>query len=45
MNIGEVLTGCDLENKYLFYEKRSDKNKAYSIPIFKGKEKSNFCVR
>lgn len=45
-NYAETISGCDLENKYYFYEKRIDKNKtATNIPIFKAKEKSNFCSR
>ena len=45
-NYAEAFVGCDFENKYYFFEKRVDKNKAVTnIPLFKAKEKSNFCAR
>ena len=44
-NIGEALTGCDLENKYYVYKAAKNKEKKSGKKIYKVKEKSSCYAR
>jgi hypothetical protein len=45
MNLLEVMTGCEVENKYKIYSKKEGKTKKKGKGLWKAKEKSGCCSR